>query len=242
MLRYLFCVVSARDAPDLEGWTGAGAPLALVRADGLAGVVGAVAEEQFGSEALSRALHDVAAISPYATMHQDVVQFVFERTPSVVPITFGSVHDSDDDVRRSLERERARLIALLERFRERQEWGLRLARRRARVPVAAGEPGAGTTYLASRRAELRGELAGDARRAAEDLDATLARASVARRELAEAGGDLVLRVAYLIAARDVDAVKRAVLDRGSELERLGLAAELSGPWPPYSFVDRGDAA
>src|SRR5919201_3070868 len=237
MLRYLFCVVSARDAPDLEGWTGAGAPLALVRADGLAGVVGAVAEEQFGSEALSRALHDVAAISPYATMHQDVVQFVFERTPSVVPITFGSVHDSDDDVRRSLERERARLIALLERFRERQEWGLRLARRRARVPVAAGEPGAGTTYLASRRAELRGELASEAKRVADELDRALAAVSLERRDMTEAGGDLILRTAYLVSSSEVERGKRILLQSGERLERTGLGAELSGPWPPYSFVD-----
>ena len=242
MLRYLFCVVPSEARPDLRSWEGEGAPLSLVSVDGVAGVVGSVDEERFGDEPLARAMSDVSTLAPYARAHQDVVQYVFERASAVVPLAFGSVHESDAEVRRSLEERRERLRALLMRFRDAQEWGLRVARRRARVAVTAGEAGAGTAYLASRRAELRGELAGDARRAAEDLDAALARASVARRELAEAGADLVLRVAYLIAARDVDTVKRAVLDRGSELERLGLAAELSGPWPPYSFVDRGDAA
>jgi hypothetical protein len=237
-LRYLFCVVPADSAPDLSGWRGEGAPLALVATDGLAGVVGSVDEERFGGDTLARALRDVSSAAPYAKAHQDVVQYVFVRAPATVPLAFGSVHASDADVRRSLEAQRARLLALLARFRGAQEWGLRLARRRARVAVAAGDPGAGAAYLASRRAELRGELEAEARRAAEDLDRALDGVSIARVVLAEAAGDLALRSAYLVASREAEAVKRIVLERGQELERVGLAAELSGPWPPYSFVER----
>ncbi|OLC54141.1 MAG: hypothetical protein AUH85_12460 [Chloroflexi bacterium 13_1_40CM_4_68_4] len=237
MARYLFCVVSVDATPDLRGWEGEGAPLSLVAAGDVAGVVGTVDESRFGDETLARAARDLNTLAPYAKAHQDVVQYVFERAPAVVPLTFGSLHATDEDVRRSLTEQNERLLRLLRRFAGTQEWGLRLARRRVRVAVTAGDPGAGTAYLASRRAELHGELVADAQLAADDLDRALGAASAGRRVLAEASGDLVLRAAYLVRSADADTVKRIVLERGQDLERLGLAAELSGPWPPYSFVD-----
>ena len=237
MARYLFCAVSTDATPDLRGWNGEGAPLSLVAAGAIAGVVGTVDDLRYGGETLARATRDLSELAPYARAHQDVVQYVFERAAAVVPIAFGSLHHTDEDVRRSLEEQSARLTGLLRRFRNTHEWGLRLARRRARVAVAAGEPGAGAAYLASRRAELRGELDAETQRAAAELDGALGAASRERRVLAQAIGDLVLRVAYLVPASEADAVKRIVLERGVDLERLGLGAELSGPWPPYSFVD-----
>ena len=238
-LRYLFCVVSADDdQPNLGGWAGEGAPLALVRAGAIAGVVGAVDEARFGEESLARAMQEVRAVAPYARAHQEVVQHVFERAAAVVPLAFGSVHHGDDEVRGALERDEARLTELLDRFRGMQEWSLRLARRRGRPRPDEDAAGAGAAYLALRRAELRGELGAAARAAAQDLDRALAAESASRRVLAESSGDLVLRAAYLVPREHVRAVKEAVLGRGRELEAVGLGAELSGPWPAYSFVTR----
>lgn len=234
MLRYLYCVVSSTDQPDLSGWLGEGAPLEFVQSGGLAGVTGSVPEERYDAEALERASADVASLAPYVAAHQAVVQFVFERVAALVPLTFGSVHRDREAVRRSLEAERERLEELLPRFAHHQEWGLRLARQqRARVAVATG-----TEYLAARRAELRGELDAESMRAAERLERELAEAATLRRVLDERRGDIVLRVAYLVPTSRVGELKRGVLEAGPELERLALAAELSGPWPPYSFVRR----
>jgi len=235
-MRYLFCVVPSDAVPDLSAWRGDGAPLRAVTADGIAGIVGEVDDTRFGAEALARLSADVAALAPYARAHQEVVQFVFERAPAVVPLSFGSVHRTDDDAARTLEAQRTRVAPLLRRFRGMQEWGLRVARRRARVAVDAAVPGAGAAYLAGRRRELRGELGADASAAAADLDRRLAAASVARRVLDEDSGDLALRVAYLVPLERGDDVKRTVLESGEGLEAVGLAAELSGPWPPYSFA------
>ena len=88
MRRYLYCVVTSDAEVDLAAWQGDGAPLTLVRVDGIAGVVGQVDEARFSAETLSQALHDVATVTPYAKAHQDVVQFVFDRAPAVVPVAF----------------------------------------------------------------------------------------------------------------------------------------------------------
>ena len=235
-MRYLFCVVPSDAVPDLSAWRGDGAPLRAVTTDGIAGIVGEVDDARFDPEALARLTADVAALAPYARAHQEVVQFVFERATAVVPMSFGSVHRSDDDAARTLEAERGRVTTLLRRFRGMQEWGLRIARRRARVAVDAAVPGAGAAYLAGRRRELRGELGADASAAADELDRRLAATSVARRVLDEDAGDLALRVAYLVPLERAGDLKRAVLESGEGLESVGLAAELSGPWPPYSFA------
>src|SRR5947209_191465 len=83
-------------------------PRSLVAAGAIAGVVGTVDDMRYGGETLARATRDLSELAPYAKAHQDVVQYVFERAPAVVPIAFGSLHHTDEDVRRSLEEQSAR--------------------------------------------------------------------------------------------------------------------------------------
>ena len=232
-LRYLYCVVPSSSPPDLSGWSGEGAPLELVLHDGIAGVVGHVPTERYGARALAKASGSLDTLAPYATAHQSVVQFVFERAPAVVPMSFGSVHKRAGDVRAALETEAERLRDLLQRFAGMQEWGLRVARRdRALRPPASS----GTEYLAARRAELRGELAARARDVVDRLENAIAETAAARRVLDQGSGDLLLRVAYLVPAPLAERAKRLVVEAGPALEEQDVAVELSGPWPPYSFV------
>lgn len=231
-LRYVYCAIASGSLPDLSAWRGEGAPLELVVTDGIAAVVGHVPEERYGAEALERATASVQTLAPYAAAHQDVVQFVFEQARAVVPFAFGSVHRTEADVRRSLEARREELVLLLRRFDGMQEWALRATpRARARVKAASG-----TAYLENRRAELRGEVDEGAATAIRRLDADLGGGTVARRVLDEGTGELLLRVAYLVPAADAARLRRIVIAAGPSLEGHGVAVELSGPWPPYSFV------
>lgn len=231
-LRYLYCAVASGSPPELSGWRGEGAPLALVVADGVAGVVGHVSAERYGAPALERATGAVETLAPYAAAHQSVVQFVFERAPAVVPFAFGSVHRTEADVRHSLETRREELELLLRRFTGMQEWSLRATRlARARVPAASG-----TAYLEQRRAELRGEVDARAASVLQRLDADLGEGAAGRVVLDERAGDLLLRVGYLVPAASAARLGRIVIGAGPSLEEHGVAVELSGPWPPYSFV------
>jgi hypothetical protein len=240
MLRYLYCAVSEEAELDLSGWRGEGAPLSVVRAGGIGGVLGEVSPARYGARALARALDGIDSIAPYAVAHQAVVQYVFERTPAIVPLAFGSVHRTRADALRTLAAEAPRLRRLLKRLAGAQEWGLRVTWKARAPSIDPSAPGAGTAYLAARRRELRDRAPDpEALRVAERLAERIARRSIAQRPTPAREGDLVLRVAYLIPASRAPEVRRLVLDSADAVGAAGLAAELSGPWPPYSFTGRG---
>ncbi|MEU8801905.1 GvpL/GvpF family gas vesicle protein [Spirillospora sp. NPDC048819] len=115
-------------------------------------------------------------------------------------------------------------------------------------PQPAGSSGgAGTAYL-KRRQDQRRRRADAARRAGEQADgvhAELADHAVASRHhppqdpgLSGRRGTQILNVAYLLDEEQVEgflAVTRVAAER-----MAGIEVEVTGPWPPYSFIDTAD--
>ena len=65
-----------------------------------------------------------------------------------------------------------------------------------------------------------------------------------QRQADELGGaaQMVLNGAYLVADEDWGGFEHEVRVAAERWAQLGLVVELSGPWPPYSFVDADLAA
>lgn len=235
-LHYLYCAIRAEDRPELGGWQGEGAPLEVLVAGDVAGIVGRVPASRYGERALARALSDVQAMAPYAVAHQAVVQHVFERAAAVVPLAFGSVHRRRQDALAALRAEAPRLRQALARVSDAQEWGLRVRWRPSVASVDPARPGAGRAYLDARRATLRQRTPPpEALGLAESLGRRLARMSRAHESARAPSGDLVLSAAYLVPCPKAERLKGTLLRSAEELGRHDLVAELSGPWPAYSF-------
>ncbi|WP_396229861.1 GvpL/GvpF family gas vesicle protein, partial [Frankia sp. CpI1-P] len=106
------------------------------------------------------------------------------------------------------------------------------------VEVAGLAPGSGTAYLTARRREIRAQ---EARR--EELGTLIEQAdeeltAFARDTARRRGGRVgrMLDCAYLVprsADEEFLAAARTLVRR---LTQAGLDAEITGPWPPYSFV------
>ncbi|MEV4491552.1 GvpL/GvpF family gas vesicle protein [Micromonospora coxensis] len=239
-----------RDADDDLLATVAGmdnAAVRAVRAAGLAAVVSAVPLDGYGEEALRRNLEDLAWLERAARSHHAVVD-ALSRTGPVVPARLATVHHDDTRVAAMLAERRADLAGVLDRLTGRGEWGVKGYVVPGAVPRSAeptGGGGAGAAYLRRRRAQLTARDEGQriAAEAAAAVHAALTGYAVeARRHtpqdrrLSGAPTAMVLNGAYLVDAGTVDgfaALVRELADRHPEI-RL----ELTGPWPPYSFVDR----
>jgi len=221
----------------------------LVECGSLAAVVGDVSLEEFGEDALARNLNDREWLEAHARTH-DAVLHAFVGVTPVVPLRFGAIYRTEDEVRRMLETRREFFETTLAQLRGRVEMGVKawidraafqrqLARR-----GAAEEAASGRGYLERRQSELA--AAGEAsRRVAE-----LARASHERllaaavdgvtnraqpRELTGRLDEMILNGAYLVPEDDsrlVDEVARL----SEEWGRLGVSFEATGPWPPYNFA------
>ncbi|MEV4659099.1 GvpL/GvpF family gas vesicle protein [Micromonospora sp. NPDC049301] len=222
-----------------------GAPVRAVSAAGLVAVVSTAPLDEYGEQPLRRNLEDLAWLERAARAHHEVVAALARRGP-VVPARLATVHTDDGRVAESLAARRAELVATLDRLTGRGEWGVKgyLVPGAAAVSAEpAGAGGVGTAYLRRRRAQLTARDEGQqaASAAAEEVHAALCELAVAGRRhapqdrrLSGAATSMVLNGAYLLdlaVLADFTALVGALADRHPEIK-----LELTGPWPPYSFV------
>jgi hypothetical protein len=57
------------------------------------------------------------------------------------------------------------------------------------------------------------------------------------RRLSGREAEMVLNAAYLVPTEEADAFRGVVEELGREHDPDGLQLELTGPWPPYHFVE-----
>jgi gas vesicle protein GvpL/GvpF len=206
-------------------------------------LVSDVPADRFSVEALKTRLEDLDSLEALARSHEAVLDAALTRG-AVVPFRLCTIYSSPALLDETLDREQAALAATLERLAGAQEWGVK-AFRRARAAVAAGDaPASGAEYLARKRADR--DAAESGRDAADEVVAAIharlgeraADAALGRpqdRRLSGRDAEMVLNAAYLVRSGEVSAFRELVerLDRDHEDVEL----ELTGPWPPYHFVE-----
>ncbi|WP_236787888.1 GvpL/GvpF family gas vesicle protein [Amycolatopsis sp. GM8] len=216
-----------------------------VEAGGLVAVVGDVPLPAFGEEALHRNFEDLDWLAAVARAHDAVIGAVVAAGPAV-PVRLATVYGDDDRVRTVLTDRATEFAQVLDHVAGRAEWGVKVFV----TPVAESRPtagkssehGAGTAYLARRRAALTQRERHD-RGAAEQADrvhrtlATLAAGSRLHppqsQVLAGNAGRMILNAAYLIDDDHAASFAQAVAACDGEHDTISV--HLTGPWPPYSF-------
>jgi hypothetical protein len=226
------------DGPGLT----AGLPVALVADDGLGLLVSRVDPDDLQVDPDD--LSETGRLAVLARGHDTVVRAAVTAGP-VLPLRFGTVVADEDGARRLLREHSAVARERLDRIGDAREWGVRLVRSLSEdepVPVAARGSSAeltGTEFLARRRQALqeREHAEQTAHTAAQVLEEALApHVTEALRRGGAPGSSLLLDVAYLVPPR-TEADFLAETERlGGELRSAGLALEVTGPWPPYSFA------
>jgi len=249
------------DAARLAGTRGVdGETLRTVDAAGLTAVVGSVDLESFGEDGLRRSLNDLPRLEAIVRTHHDVIQAVSRLGPTV-PARVPAVYDDDAGVETMLEEHRQTLAEAVDRVDGRQEWGVKAygqpppvpapadPRRVPRTGAGSPRPASGTAYLQQRRAAVsaRDETRRTALAEAEALHSQLCRSAMAcrlhRPQHAALTGDtrwMVLNGSYLLDDERSGAFRATVTRLAPS--HAHLAIELTGPWPPYSFVDPVEGA
>jgi hypothetical protein len=243
--RYLFAVTRGLPEGELADVPGIrGAPLEVVERDGLQGVVCDVSLDEFGEEALLRNLEDLAWVEEVARSHDDVVRAVASRA-TVAPMRLVTIYASDTRVEGQLDDLRGKLLAALDRVEECGEWAVKVYSTSAvtgpSAPVEKATSGA--AYLLRKRdqAEARRTADDHVTQVAEQVYSTLSEFVTAGRRLAVQDPRLsgrsetmILNAAYLV-PHDSSEAFRATAENLSD-RYPGVAIEVHGPWPPYSFA------
>ena len=239
---YVYGVVDGGRTVDPDGGVG------LVHSGPVAAIVTRVELAEFDD--LDERLNDPAWLEEKARHHETVVSRASREGP-VVPLRFGAIYRRREDVEKLLTERRDEFVADLERVRGRVELGVKgyvargaleelLARQRTTTPAASP----GRAYLERRQvqqdiaAEAKAMVAEAARRTHTRLLERSVAGAVSRphsRELSGRTEDMFLNAAYLVPAGD-DSLRGEIAALQLAYAPLSVSFEVTGPWPPYSFV------
>jgi Gas vesicle synthesis protein GvpL/GvpF len=227
-----------------------GAPRAIEIARGLYAIVADAPAARYNQVVIERNLTDLDWVSRAAVAHEGVVEHFIDAR-AVLPMKLFTIFANDDRAVAHLRRERLRLSAVARRVAGQHEWGVRVLLDSSRAvaepqtPVMRAKDGAdiGAAYLLAKkvRRDAAEELAMRARRTAAGVYERLAKkARAARkrmsRDLPSGQGTLLLDAAFLVARNRQAAFRAAAAKEAKGLAPKGYAVTLTGPWPPYTFV------
>jgi len=256
---YLFCFAQRHRLPDLEAADlGQSLPVSLWPFKDIVAVLGMSSIEEFcGPEAENR-MKDLAWVGPRACHHEEVVEEVIRHSPAF-PARFGTIFSSLDALEKLLDIHYDEISLFLDKAAGKEEWAVKglLNRAQARKGFSAlmlsREEGRlaslspGMRYLSEKRIrssadrELNSWLKGVTKGIGDDL----CRHSFdfcERKVLSHDSEamDMVLNWAFWVAREDADDF-RVEIDRANEQNKQqGLLLQLTGPWPPYSFLSTLD--
>lgn len=245
---YVYCAVQASRTPRVarvpSGLPGLGKPRLVDAGGGLLIVVGDAPLPQYGEASIARGLKDLDWVSRCAIAHESVVER-WIRAQAVVPMKLFTIFESDERALAYVRQQRRKLDRIVQRVAGRCEFGVRLRLASPPAPERpARRPTSGTGYLAAKK-QKRDTVHEQAVRAQSRANAAFAalasKAAEAERHSPAARGHvpsrLLLDAAFLV---DTDRVERfrAVTRRLTrDLKGKGFSLELTGPWPPYNFIE-----
>jgi hypothetical protein len=244
---YVYCVVEAKTLGGRvpNGLPGGVRPSRLDLGRGLWAVVSEVPLSKYGPAQIEAGLRNLEWVAEVAVAHESVVEhFATRRGATVVPMKLFTMFTSPARAISDLRGRRPILTAALRRVRGCDEWGVRLVGRpRRSTPAAAPLTGrSGAAFLAAKK------QARDARRdallqvseaveSAYDLLAPLSRDSRRRTDFPESAvAPPLLDAAFLVPAARKASFRAAAKRAAVACRAAGVELTLSGPWPPYNFV------
>ena len=262
---WTYSITQSGSPAGLSGLTGVGGTTVRTTAcAGLTAVVSDVSLAEFGEAALRRNLENLDWLDDVARAHHDVIDAA-SRIFKLLPARLATVYSGDAALCAALAARRDQLIDTLHRVGGRAEWGVKAYA--APEPDPPGPPGeargpadteadteagteaggGGLAYLRRRRARLTAErgFRSAAVSGARAVHAGLSGQAEGARlhppqaaQLSQVRLPMLLNAAYLLPAGDGTSFAAAVAAEASAHPELRI--ELTGPWPPYSFVGDDD--
>jgi hypothetical protein len=200
---------------------------------------------RYGEASIQRGLHRLTWLSQCAVAHEAVVEYCL-RMRAVVPMKLFTIFENDFRALAEIERKRPQLERSMARVADRREWGVRIRAVPGEVirTAAIKKASTGASYLAAKK-QARDAARELAERAQGRVNAALSTltalsADVQRHPPLAAGSQttrLLLDAAFLVANAGISPFRAATRQLARDLRRDGYAVEVTGPWPPYNFIE-----
>lgn len=224
----------------------------------LTAVVSEVKKEEFNKKALLKNLKKPKWAEEKIRTHAEVIQEVMEKQ-TVLPLKFGTIFKNDEGVKKCLKANKAKFRSLLNRFEDKEEWGVKIYADRKKLAQVLGEkdreikklkkqvatvsPGHAYLWEKKRKEELEEKTAETVNKCVSEIFETLGRESLASRlnknlpsKLSGKKKDMILNSVFLVDKGHFDNFSKSLNRLLKKYQQFALEGELSGPWPVYSFL------
>lgn len=255
-LVYIYCITKNALTGNVRGINGQ--RIYGISGLGLSAIVSRVPRKEFGKKQLVKNLKDPSWTEKMLRKHADATGKVM-RKQTLLPLKFGTIFKSEQTAKAMLAANRQQFLTLLDRLRGKQEWGVKIYadldklenfiqktnREIKRLKKKAQEATPGRSYLLQKKLEenLKKEIEQEALSLAQKIFDTLTKQSqesrlneLIARNLMGKDEEMILNSAHLVERKNFEQFKKSLNVTLKESKGLGLSGELSGPWPPYSFV------
>lgn len=240
-----------RDLPGISAESG----VQIVISGNLGAVVSRVPLSQFGEAVLEEKVQDLHWLEEKVRLHQELLQQIMkERT--IIPMKFGTIFQSQERLRDILGEQREHFQALLKNLSGHEEWGVKgyyrqeelheyLKSREYSPKLRQGSTGLGMAYMLRKKfeQEMDSRAADYSRQIGEEAYGRLSGHSVRstlnkllNRNVTGREEELFFNGAFLVAKTSQESLLHTVEKFNGEFSNQGIFMEVSGPWPPYSFV------
>ena len=233
---------------------------AAVAHNGLAVIYDHVSEDEFGQEVISEHLKNMEWVNEKVMIHQNKLEEI-AQTQTVVPLKFGSIFKTEESIKQMLKERNDQFKGLLEKFEGKKEYGIKLFYQQDQLNSwldahselqstnrQMASVSDGSAFLLKKKKEelqkkLNKELLNETRQNVYQFISSIAQDILVSKEVDQSLSGRpeknFLNLALLIDADSLRSLKEFVQKEADALSEKGMLMELSGPWPPYSFVNNG---
>lgn len=220
-----------------------------------------VSESEFGQEAIAENLKNMEWVNRKVIHHQTRLSEI-AKDETIIPLKFGTIFKSEESIQKMLAGRAEEFTNLLKQFKGKQEWGVKLFYAESVLSqwvekheeelqeidkqIQSVNPG-GAFLLKKKKEEalkkhIKDQLNLDRKRVFEYLSQLGAQTVVNKeieQKLTGRKEKNLLNLALLIDPDQLQKVKKFLDLELKKMKDKGVFPELSGPWPPYSFVTNG---
>jgi len=254
-LIYVFCALETSGAAD-EIATGKNVD--TIDCDNIRVFVKYVSAGDFSEENLKKNFGDLDWVERHTREHLGVIAAVM-KSHTVVPFKFGTIFKTAQSLRDFIDKYRGQLIENLRELDEKEEWGVKLFCDYAALPeyvkktcaqvietereIKESKPG--KAFILKRKAQelIKNECHKELQEYGqlffgqiESLSSKTRINPVLPKEVTGRNDEMILNIACLIHKSNIELMLKKTELLQQEFLKVGLLPDVSGPWPPFSFI------
>jgi len=260
---YVYGIVEGNSGQPVEGLRGVDPvyPIYALPYQAIQAIVSKVSLREFGQEVLQANLEDVKWLEAKVLAHQGVLETVLAGR-TLIPMRLCTIYRSENRVQEMLAQHCDDFVDTLAWLEDKQEWGVKVycdgealsqkvgevSDRVKRLGAEMEQKSSGAAYFLKRKmdetiAEEVERISDEHAQCGHDRLSSHAEEAVINplqsREITGRKEAMVLNGAYLVAEEQLATFRAELASLEGEYGDLGFSYEMTGPWPPYSFVSIG---